>query len=60
MQRCTARHTFGQPDLFIAATAAVHGLRVVTRNVVDSSPAGVALLNPWTGETIPARSSEGR
>jgi predicted nucleic acid-binding protein len=28
-------HTFPQPDLIIAATALHHGLRVVTRNVVD-------------------------
>jgi len=25
----------------------VHGLTVVTRNVADFEPAGVALLNPW-------------
>jgi predicted nucleic acid-binding protein len=43
-------HTFSQPDLFIAATAAVAGLWVVTRNVTDFALAGVAVLNPWTGE----------
>jgi len=40
-------HTFGQPDLFIAAIADVHGLCVVTRNVKDFEKAGVAVLNPW-------------
>jgi len=40
-------HTYSQPDLFIAATAAVHGLGVATRNVEDFSLAGVAVVNPW-------------
>lgn len=40
-------HTYSQPDLFIAATASVHGLTVVTRNVGDFAETGVALLNPW-------------
>jgi len=31
----------------IAATAIVHGLTVVTRNVADFEPTGIALLNPW-------------
>lgn len=34
-------------DTFIAATALVHGLTVVTRNVKDFAPMGVGLLNPW-------------
>jgi len=29
------RHTFSQPDLFIAATAQQHGLVVVTRDTAD-------------------------
>lgn len=33
----------------IAATARVHGLTVVTRNVMDFEPAGVPVLNPFTG-----------
>ena len=40
-------HTYSQPDLFIAATASVHGLTVVTRNAADFAGAGVAVLNPW-------------
>jgi hypothetical protein len=34
-------------DALIAATAIVHGLTVVTRNVADFEPMGVALLDPW-------------
>lgn len=33
-------------DAMIAATAQMHGLTVVTRNVADFKPFGVALLNP--------------
>ena len=34
-------------DGLIAATALVHGMTVVTRNVVDFEPTGVQTLNPW-------------
>jgi predicted nucleic acid-binding protein len=34
-------------DVLIAATALVHGMTVVTRNVKDFKDTGVALLNPW-------------
>jgi predicted nucleic acid-binding protein len=34
-------------DAFIAATALVHGMTIVTRNVVDFAPTGASLLNPW-------------
>lgn len=36
-------------DGLIAATALVHGMTVVTRNVADFAPTGVAVLNPWAG-----------
>jgi predicted nucleic acid-binding protein len=36
-------------DGLIAATALVHGMIVVTRNVADFEPIGVPILNPWTG-----------
>jgi len=36
-----------QRDSLIAATAIVHRLTVVTRNVRDFEPMGVPLLNPW-------------
>jgi toxin FitB len=34
-------------DALIAATAIVHGMTVVTRNVADFVETGVAILNPW-------------
>jgi predicted nucleic acid-binding protein len=34
-------------DALIAATALVHGMTVVTRNVADFEPTGVELFNPW-------------
>jgi predicted nucleic acid-binding protein len=34
-------------DALIAATALVHGMTVVTRNLADFAPTGVPLLNPW-------------
>ena len=42
-----AGHTFSQPDLIIAASAAHHGLTVVTRDVSDFDRAKVPVLNPW-------------
>jgi predicted nucleic acid-binding protein len=42
-----AGHTFTQPDLFIAAIAAIHELTVVTRNTRDFEKTGVAIYNPW-------------
>lgn len=50
-QRCTRLHVpdpRSERDALIAATALVHGMTVVTRNVADFEPIGVALLNPWT------------
>ncbi len=47
--RCVALHVpdpRSDRDAFIAATALVHGLTVVTRNVADFAPTGVALINP--------------
>lgn len=34
-------------DALIAATAIVHGMTVVTRNIGDFEATGVKLLNPW-------------
>ena len=34
-------------DGLIAATALVHGMTVVTRNVADFTPTGVATFDPW-------------
>ena len=37
-------------DCLIAATALVHGMTVVTRNVADFESSGVVLLNPWEAQ----------
>jgi hypothetical protein len=49
-QRCARLHApdpGAERDALIAATALVNRLTVVTRNVADFQPMGVALLNPW-------------
>ncbi|OJZ17300.1 MAG: VapC toxin family PIN domain ribonuclease [Thiobacillus sp. 65-29] len=49
-QRCARLHVpdkRGERDALIAATALVHGMAVVTRNVADFKPTGVAIVNPW-------------
>ena len=49
-QRCARLHVpdpRAERDALIAATALVHRLRVVTRNVADFQPMGVELINPW-------------
>lgn len=49
-QRCARLHVpdkRGERDALIAATALVHGMAVVTRNVADFEPTGVTILNPW-------------
>ncbi len=49
-QRCAALHVSNprsDRDALIAATAFVHGMTVVTRNVADFGPTGVAIINPW-------------
>jgi predicted nucleic acid-binding protein len=40
-------HTFGQPDLFIAAIAALQELVVVSRDVSEFVEAGVPVFDPW-------------
>ncbi len=45
----TKGQTRTQADMLIAATAAVHGLALVTRNVRDFDDCGIALLNPFGG-----------
>jgi toxin FitB len=50
-QRCARLHVpnpRAERDALIAATAFVHGLTVVTRNVGDFAPMAVAMLDPWT------------
>ncbi len=48
--RCAALHVpdpRSERDALIAATALVHGMTVVTRNMVDFQATGALLLNPW-------------
>jgi len=49
-RRCAQLHVpdkRGERDALIAATALVHGMTVVTRNVADFQRTGVSLVNPW-------------
>ena len=49
-QRCARLHVpnrRAERDALIAATALVHRLKMVTRNVADFEPMGVDLFNPW-------------
>ena len=49
-RRCAALHVPDprpDRDAFIAATALVHGMTVVTRNTADFEPTGAPVLNPW-------------
>jgi predicted nucleic acid-binding protein len=45
--RISAGRTRGSADTLIAATALVHDLILVTRNVTDFDDTGVTVLNPW-------------
>ena len=48
--RCAALHVpdpRSDRDALIAATALVHGMTVVTRNVIHFQPMGLAVVNPW-------------
>jgi predicted nucleic acid-binding protein len=48
--RCAHLHVpdpRSERDALIAATALVHRMKVVTRNVKDFAPMGVEVFNPW-------------
>ena len=50
VQKCAALHVPDkrpERDALIAATALVHSMRVVTRNVKDFEPMGVGIVNPF-------------
>ena len=55
--RCAKLHIpdpRAERDALFAATAMVHGMTVVTRNVSDFVATGVSLLNPWlSNEVVP-------
>jgi toxin FitB len=49
-QRCAALHVpnpRSDRDALIAATALVHSMTVVSRNVTHFQPTGVPVVNPW-------------
>jgi len=51
-QRCAKLHVpdpCADRDALIAATALVHGMSVITRNIAAFQATGVELLNPWQG-----------
>lgn len=48
--RCAQLHVpdkLGERDALIVASALVHGMTLVTRNVADFEASGAPLLNPW-------------
>ncbi len=49
--QCSAKLHVPNPrpirDGLIAATALVHGMTVVTRNIADFEPTGACVINPW-------------
>jgi predicted nucleic acid-binding protein len=45
--RLAAQRPRGMADGLIAATAAVHGKIIVTRNVDDFADTGIPVINPW-------------
>jgi len=48
--KCAKLHVpdrLSERDALIAATALVHGMAVVTRNVADFRASGVRLIDPW-------------
>ncbi|MBX3501445.1 MAG: type II toxin-antitoxin system VapC family toxin [Alphaproteobacteria bacterium] len=46
-RRDAAGRPIGAMDAFIAATAAVHGLTLVTRNAADFQSVVMEIVNPW-------------
>jgi hypothetical protein len=53
-QRCARLHApdpRADRDALIAATALVYNLTVVTRNTADFTMPGLAVLDPWSGNS---------
>jgi toxin FitB len=50
------RHQAGRPvpgiDTLLAATALIHGLRIVTRNTQDFQYPDLEVINPWISQEI--------
>jgi len=52
-QHCALLHvpnSRSDRDAFIAATALVHDMTIVTRNIKDFNSTGVKLINPWKAQ----------
>lgn len=52
--RCASLHlpdARPERDALIAATALVHGMTVITRNLADFEPTGALVLNPWNDQS---------
>ncbi|MCD9026695.1 type II toxin-antitoxin system VapC family toxin [Luteimonas sp. BDR2-5] len=61
--RCARLHVpdpRSERDALIAATAMVHGMTVVTRNVTDFEPLGSQVLNPWSGQSGRLQGAKGK
>jgi len=59
-QRCAKLHVpdpRSDRDAIIAATALVHGMTVVTRNVTDFDKTGVEIINPWNSRLDSTKST---
>ena len=46
---------FSHPDVFIAATARVHGLVVCTRDECGFQGADISVVNPWRASAVEAK-----
>jgi toxin FitB len=52
--RCASLHVpdaRSERDALIAATALVHGMTVITRNLADFEPTGAPVINPWNDQS---------
>jgi toxin FitB len=47
--REAAGRPIGAMDALVAATAEVHALSIVTRNIEDFERTGIPVVNPWVG-----------
>jgi toxin FitB len=50
--QCARLHVpdrLSERDAMIAATALVHGMTVVTRNIADFGASGASVFDPWSG-----------